>query len=61
MFLTVTENVAARHRAWTGLALNIAYPIGMLYLALSASFFNNWRDLQLALTVPTLFLVVFSL
>lgn len=56
---TVTENINARHRAWTGIAFNFAYPIGMIYLAVAAIFLPNWRDLQIALTVPVVVLVGF--
>lgn len=48
----VSENVANRHRAWMGVAFSLSYPIGMLYLALAANYLPEWRDLQLALTVP---------
>lgn len=54
----VTENVAAKHRAWMGLALNMAFPVGMIYLSVVASFFTNWRELQMALSVPGLLVAV---
>lgn len=57
--ILVTENIDARHRAWTGIAFNIAYPIGMIYLAVAAIFLPNWRDLQVALSVPVVMFVGF--
>lgn len=56
--MIVTENVAPRHRAWMGIAFNCSYPVGMLYLAAAATLLKDWRDLQLALTVPASMLVV---
>lgn len=48
----MTENVGAHHRAWMGLAFNMALPVGMLYLSGVASFYTQWRDLQVALCIP---------
>lgn len=55
----MTENIAPRHRLWTGIAFNYAYPIGMIYLAAGGSLLENWRDLQLTLSVPAVLLVAF--
>lgn len=57
----VTENVAVRHRYWMGIAFNYAYPLGMLYLALAAFLLKEWREVQLALTVPAASLLLFFL
>lgn len=54
----MSENVANKHRAWMGVAFNLSYPLGMLYLALAAYFLPEWRDLQLALTVPVVALPI---
>lgn len=42
-----------------GVAFSLSYPIGMLYLALAANYLLEWRDLQLALTVPVVTLPFF--
>lgn len=55
----MTENVAPKHRYWMGIAFNVAYPLGMAYLALAAYFLHDWRDLQLALTIPAVVLFLF--
>lgn len=55
----VTENVAVKHRYWIGIAFNMAYPIGFLYMALIANFVFEWRDIQLYLTIPAASLIVF--
>lgn len=54
----MAENVAVQHRLWTGMALHLAYPLGMLYLAGAAFMLPAWRELQLALTVPAVYLLV---
>lgn len=40
------------------IAFNFSYPIGMLCLALAAYLIDPWRDLSLALTVPSFLLVI---
>lgn len=40
------------------IAYNFAYPLGMLYLAGSAYLIPKWRDLQLALTIPSFLLFI---
>lgn len=40
------------------IAFNFSYPLGMLCLALAAYLIQPWRDLSLALTVPSFLLVI---
>uniref|UniRef100_A0A182QZY2 Major facilitator superfamily (MFS) profile domain-containing protein n=1 Tax=Anopheles farauti TaxID=69004 RepID=A0A182QZY2_9DIPT len=57
-FALLTENIGKRHRSWMSIAFNFSYPIGMLCLALAAYLIQPWRDLSLALTVPSFLLVI---
>uniref|UniRef100_A0A182T9P4 Major facilitator superfamily (MFS) profile domain-containing protein n=1 Tax=Anopheles maculatus TaxID=74869 RepID=A0A182T9P4_9DIPT len=57
-FALLTENIGKRHRSWMSIAFNFSYPIGMLCLALAAYLIDPWRDLSLALTVPSFLLVI---
>ncbi|XP_058811839.1 organic cation transporter protein [Topomyia yanbarensis] len=57
-FALLTENIGVRHRSWMSIAFNFSYPIGMLILALAAYYINQWRDLSLALTIPSFLLII---
>ncbi|XP_058450230.1 organic cation transporter protein [Malaya genurostris] len=57
-FALLTENIGVRHRSWMSIAFNFSYPIGMLILALAAYYINSWRDLSLALTIPSFLLII---
>lgn len=57
-FALLTENIGTRHRSWMSIAFNFSYPIGMLILALAAYYIHPWRDLSLALTIPSFLLVI---
>uniref|UniRef100_A0A182JN64 Major facilitator superfamily (MFS) profile domain-containing protein n=1 Tax=Anopheles atroparvus TaxID=41427 RepID=A0A182JN64_ANOAO len=57
-FALLTENIGKRHRSWMSIAFNFSYPLGMLFLALAAYLIHPWRDLSLALTVPSFLLVI---
>ncbi|XP_058057434.1 organic cation transporter protein [Anopheles bellator] len=57
-FALLTENAGKRHRSWMSIAFNFSYPLGMLFLALAAYLIHPWRDLSLALTVPSFLLVI---
>ncbi|XP_053658724.1 organic cation transporter protein [Anopheles marshallii] len=57
-FALLTENIGKRHRSWMSIAFNFSYPLGMLCLALAAYLIQPWRDLSLALTVPSFLLVI---
>jgi MFS family permease len=52
----LTENVDSVHRAGMSVAFHFSYPAGMFILALLAYFVHPWRDLQLGLSIPSLFL-----
>lgn len=56
--IAVTENVGVRHRSWMSIAFNFSYPIGMLILAAAAYYIKPWRDLSLALTIPSFLLII---
>ncbi|XP_058130471.1 organic cation transporter protein [Anopheles ziemanni] len=57
-FALLTENIGKRHRSWMSIAFNFSYPLGMLFLALAAYLIQPWRDLSLALTVPSFLLII---
>lgn len=57
-FALLTENVGVRHRSWMSIAFNFSYPIGMLILAAAAYYIKPWRDLSLALTIPSFLLII---
>ncbi|KFB42101.1 AGAP003303-PA-like protein [Anopheles sinensis] len=57
-FALLTENIGKRHRSWMSIAFNFSYPLGMLFLALAAYLIHPWRDLSLALTVPSFLLII---
>ncbi|XP_065072547.1 organic cation transporter protein [Ochlerotatus camptorhynchus] len=57
-FAMLTENIGTRHRSWMSIAFNFSYPIGTLILALAAYYLHSWRDLSLALTIPSFFLAI---
>lgn len=40
------------------IAFNFSYPIGMLILAAAAYYIKPWRDLSLALTIPSFLLII---
>jgi len=41
-----------------GILYNMSYPLGMMLLPLIAVYIKNWRMLQLALSVPTVILIL---
>jgi MFS family permease len=58
LFPAVTEFIARKHRTLLGILYNMPYPVGMMLLPLIALYIENWRILQLALSVPTLILIL---
>lgn len=58
---SVTENIGSKHRSWMSIAFSMSYPVGMIILALSANFLHQWRQLQLALTIPSFLLIFYCL
>ncbi|XP_067616801.1 organic cation transporter protein [Eurosta solidaginis] len=57
-FTMIVENICLRHRSWMSIAFSASYPIGMIILAIAAYLVQQWRYLQLTLTIPAFLLVV---
>jgi hypothetical protein len=55
---TVTEFIIKKYRTLLGILYNMSYPLGMMLLPLIALYIEEWRMLQLALSVPTVILIV---
>jgi MFS family permease len=58
LFTLITENSGQKYRSSLSIAYNFSYPIGFLFLAYAAYVFPKWRDLQLALTIPSFLLII---
>jgi MFS family permease len=58
LFPAVAEFITKKHRTLLGILYNMSYPVGMMLLPLIALYIENWRMLQLALSVPALILIV---
>jgi OCT family organic cation transporter-like MFS transporter 2 len=58
LFSAVTEFIAKKHRTLQGILYNMSYPLGMMLLPLIALYIENWRMLQLTLSVPTVILAL---
>lgn len=58
LFTLITENAGQRYRSSLSIAYNFAYPLGFLYLAAAAYFFQDWRDLSFVLTAPSFLLII---
>ncbi|XP_023709704.1 organic cation transporter protein isoform X3 [Cryptotermes secundus] len=56
-FTLLTEFITKKHRTLLGILYNMPYPLGMMLLPLIALYIENWRMLQLALSVPTVILI----
>ncbi|XP_034662428.1 organic cation transporter protein [Drosophila subobscura] len=57
-FTMIVENVCLKHRSWMSIAFSASYPIGMIILAIIGYLIQPWRHLQLALTIPSLLLIL---
>ncbi|KAH8367065.1 hypothetical protein KR200_006933 [Drosophila serrata] len=57
-FTMIVENICLKHRSWMSIAFSASYPVGMIILAIIGYFIQPWRDLQLALTIPSLLLIL---
>ncbi|XP_078050216.1 organic cation transporter protein [Augochlora pura] len=57
-FTTLTEVASEKHRQWMGIAYNIGYASGIVFVAGVAYFISHWRVLQLAISLPALFLLI---
>jgi len=56
---TVTEFIITKNRTLLSILYNMSYPLGMMTLPLIALYIDdNWRTLQLTLSVPTVILIV---
>jgi hypothetical protein len=55
---TVTEFTIKKNRMLLGILYNMSYPLGMMLLPLIALATAGWRMLQLALSIPTVILIV---
>lgn len=54
----VVENICLKHRTWMSIAFSASYPVGMILLAIVGYLIQPWRYLQLALTIPSLLLIL---
>ncbi|XP_011302376.1 organic cation transporter protein [Fopius arisanus] len=54
----LTEVSGSRHRQWLGIAFNAGYPIGTAILAGLAYQFRDWRNLQMAISLGSLLLII---
>ncbi|XP_036673347.3 organic cation transporter protein [Drosophila suzukii] len=57
-FTMIVENVCLKHRSWMSIAFSASYPVGMIILAVMGYIIQPWRHLQLALTIPSLLLIL---
>ncbi|CAH1391240.1 unnamed protein product [Nezara viridula] len=57
-YTVLMELTVKNYRAYVGNIFNVAFPIGLVFLSLAASFTNNWRQLQLAISVPIFALLI---
>ncbi|KAJ4449850.1 hypothetical protein ANN_01256 [Periplaneta americana] len=58
MSLAVAEFCTKKHRTILGILYNMSYPVGMMILPVIALYIEDWRMLQLALSVPAVLLVI---
>jgi len=54
----LTEMTVKNHRTWLGCMYNISYSIGLLILPCIAYLTTTWRQLQYALSIPALALLI---
>ncbi|KAH8381602.1 hypothetical protein KR093_009132 [Drosophila rubida] len=57
-FTMIVENICLKHRSWMSIAFSASYPVGMILLAITGYLIQPWRYLQLALTIPSLLLIL---
>jgi len=58
VIILVVENICLKHRSWMSIAFSASYPVGMIILAIVGYVIQPWRHLQLALTIPSLLLIL---
>ncbi|XP_068157504.1 organic cation transporter protein [Drosophila tropicalis] len=57
-FTMIVENICLKHRSWMSIAFSASYPVGMIILAIIGYLIQPWRYLQLALTIPSMLLIL---
>lgn len=57
-YTILTEIAVKRRRTVFGCIFNLSYPFGMMILPVCAIMYPNWRHLQLAISLPTLILLI---
>ncbi|XP_069674471.1 organic cation transporter protein isoform X2 [Periplaneta americana] len=57
-FTLLAEFCTKKHRTILGILYNMSYPVGMMILPVIALYIEDWRMLQLALSVPAVLLVI---
>ncbi|XP_060648149.1 organic cation transporter protein [Drosophila nasuta] len=57
-FTMIVENICLKHRSWMSIAFSASYPVGMIMLAITGYLIQPWRYLQLALTIPSMLLIL---
>lgn len=57
-YTILSELTVRNYRAYLGCLYNVSYSVGFVLLPLAAYFTHNWRDLQLAISVPTVILLI---
>ncbi|KAJ9574200.1 hypothetical protein L9F63_008456 [Diploptera punctata] len=57
-FTLLTEFCTKKRRTLLGILYNMSYPLGMMLLPVIALYIENWRMLQLAISVPAFILIL---
>uniref|UniRef100_A0A1B6E2F2 Major facilitator superfamily (MFS) profile domain-containing protein n=2 Tax=Clastoptera arizonana TaxID=38151 RepID=A0A1B6E2F2_9HEMI len=57
-YTILTEIAVKKRRTIFGCTFNMSYPVGYITLAIIAFYFQSWRSLQYAISIPTLFLLI---
>ncbi|XP_012262132.2 organic cation transporter protein isoform X2 [Athalia rosae] len=57
-FTTLTEVAGPKHRAWMGIVYSMGYPLGMMILPGIAYWAQDWKLLQLSITLPAVILLL---
>lgn len=57
-FTTLTEVAGERHRQWMGIAYNVGYATGISLTPGIAYALDDWRHVQMAISLPALFLLI---